>query len=156
MPIKRPLRSSTERSGLLKLLPDTPELAQQELALHIALGVPLLMTKGYAAPEIEQTYARAQEICQQLGAHPQHLPALAGLFRFHLVRSELATARVLGEQVMQLAQNSADSLFRAAAHSMLGVTLAWLGEFPAAYAHLEQGQQSLRPAAAPLRGTLVW
>ncbi len=94
--------------GTLKFLPDTPELAQQELALHIALGVPLLMTKGYAAPEIEQTYARAQEICQQLGAHPQHLPALAGLFRFHLVRSELATARVLGEQVMQLAQNSTD------------------------------------------------
>jgi predicted ATPase len=131
--------------GTLKLLPDTPERTQQELALHIALGVPLLMTKGYAAPEIEQTYARAHEICQRLGAHPQHLPALAGLFRFHLVRSELATARVLGEQVMHLAQNSADPLFRAAAHSMLGVTLAWLGEFPAAREHLEQGQHLYDP-----------
>ena len=141
--------------GTLKLLPDTPERTQQELALHIALGVPLLMTKGYAAPEIEHTYARAREICQQLGAHPQHLPALAGLFRFHLVRSELATARALGEQVMQLAQNSSDPLFRATAHSMLGVTLAWLGEFPAARDHLEQGQQSLRSTATPLRGALV-
>ena len=131
--------------GTLKFLPDTPERTQQELALHIALGVPLLMTKGYAAPEIEQTYARAHEICQQLGAHPQHLPALAGLFRFHLVRSELTTARALGEQVMHLAQGSADPLFRAAAHSMLGVTLAWLGEFPVAREHLEQGQHLYDP-----------
>ena len=131
--------------GALTLLPDTPERTQQELALHIALGVPLLMTKGYAAPEIEHTYARAQEICQQLGAQPQHLPALAGLFRFHLVRAELVTARALGEQAMQLAQSSSDPLFRAAAHSMLGVTLVWCGELPAARDHLEQGQNLYDP-----------
>jgi predicted ATPase len=45
---------------LLKLLPDTPDRTQQELGLQMALSVPLLMTKGYAAPEVEKTYARAQ------------------------------------------------------------------------------------------------
>jgi predicted ATPase len=135
----------TRALSTLTFLPDTTERTHQELALHIALGVPLLMAKGYAAPQIEQTYARAQEICQQLGAHPQHLPAMAGLFRFHLVRSELATARALGEQVMSLAQTNTDPLFRAAAHSMLGVAFVWLGEFPAAHDHLEQGRQLYHP-----------
>ena len=35
---------------LLKTLPDTPERTQQELTLQITLGVPLMATKGFAAP----------------------------------------------------------------------------------------------------------
>src|SRR5262249_23260052 len=34
----------TKSLALLQTWPDTPERAQQELALHISLGVPLLMT----------------------------------------------------------------------------------------------------------------
>ena len=45
---------------LLKTLPDTPERTQQELTLQIALGQPLMATKGYAAPEVEQAYTRAR------------------------------------------------------------------------------------------------
>src|SRR5262249_31792111 len=40
---------------LLKTLPDTPERIQQELTLQIALGVPLMVTEGFAAPEVEST-----------------------------------------------------------------------------------------------------
>jgi predicted ATPase len=36
---------------LLKPLPNTLERSQQELTLQIALGVPLMATKGFAAPE---------------------------------------------------------------------------------------------------------
>ena len=49
----------TQGLELLKTLPATPERSQQELPLHIALGASLIATKGYAAPEVEQTYARA-------------------------------------------------------------------------------------------------
>jgi DNA-binding winged helix-turn-helix (wHTH) protein/predicted ATPase len=124
---------------LLKLLPDTPERTQQELALHIALGVPLLMTKGYAAPEVEHTYARARELCQQLGESPQLLPALAGLFQFYFVRAELGTARELGKQLLTLAQRQPDPVSLARAHMSLGLPLFWLGEFTSAREHLEQG-----------------
>jgi predicted ATPase len=124
---------------LLKLLPDTPERAQQELTLRIALGVPLLMTKGYAAPEVEHTYARARELCQQLGESPQLLPALAGLFQFYFVRAELQTARELGKQLLTLARRQHDPVFLARAHMSLGLPLFGLGEFALARAHLEQG-----------------
>ena len=61
----------------LKTLPDTPERAQHELTLHTALAVPLLTTRGYAAPEVEHAYARAHELCQQVGNSPQPFPGPA-------------------------------------------------------------------------------
>src|SRR5262249_45113755 len=52
---------------VLVLLSDTSERAQQELMLYRALGASLLATKGWAAPEVEQVYTRAWELCQRLG-----------------------------------------------------------------------------------------
>ena len=50
--------------------------------LQIALGVPLMATKGYAAPEVERAYTRARELCQQIGETPQLFPVLWGLWGF--------------------------------------------------------------------------
>src|SRR5262249_53167461 len=47
----------TKGLELLKTLPDTPERTQQELTLQIALGTPLIASKGYGAPEVEQAYS---------------------------------------------------------------------------------------------------
>src|SRR5262245_21034127 len=52
---------------LLKILPDTPERAQQELALQATLGPLLIATRGYAAEETGATYTRARELCRQVG-----------------------------------------------------------------------------------------
>jgi predicted ATPase len=75
----------TRGLDLLKTLPDTPERAQQELTLQIALGGPLMSTKGFAAPEVEKTYARARELCQQVGETPQRFRVLLGLRMFYQV-----------------------------------------------------------------------
>src|SRR5262249_19583680 len=71
---------------LLKTLPDGPERTQQEITLQLILGVPLNATKGYGAPEMGQLYARALELCRQVGNTPQLLPALHGLWEFYLLR----------------------------------------------------------------------
>src|SRR6185503_5487701 len=52
---------------LLGRLPDTPERGSMELGLQLTLGVPLIATEGYAAPEVGSVYLRARELCQQLG-----------------------------------------------------------------------------------------
>ena len=98
----------TKGLELLKTLPDTPERVQQELTLQITLGVPLMATKGYAAPEVESAYTRARELCQQVGETPQLFPVLWGLWLFYFVRGELQTARELGEQLLSLAQSVQD------------------------------------------------
>ena len=125
--------------ALLDTLPESAERAQHELALRVAIGVPLLMTAGYAATEVERTYARAHALCREVGESPQLLPALAGLFRFYFVRAEFPTARSLGEQVLQLARHTQDPVISLVAHSLLGVLLLSAGELVAAREHLQQG-----------------
>jgi len=124
---------------LLQRLPDTAECLQQELVVQITLGPALMATKGMAAPAVEQTYARARELCQQAGETPQLLHVLFGLWQCYLVRGEVHIARELAAQCLGLAQHQHDPAALLVAHWMLGVTLFYLGEFALARAHAEQG-----------------
>jgi predicted ATPase len=124
---------------LLKTLPDTPERSQQELTLQIALGAPLIITKGFTAPEVERVCIRALELCRQLGETPKRFGALERLYAFYHLRAELRTAREWAEQCLSLAQNIHNPIFPAGAHFMLGNTLYYLGEFALAREHLEEG-----------------
>ena len=47
---------------LLAALPETPERTRHELALQTILGPTLVATQGYAAPDVERTYARARSL----------------------------------------------------------------------------------------------
>src|SRR5262249_30751347 len=129
----------TKGLELFKTLPNSPECSQQELTLHITLGVPLTATKGYAAAEVGKVYTRARELCRQMGESPQLIPVLFGLWRFYLQRAELQTARELAEQSLSLAERVRDPARRLRAHNTLGVTLFFLGELASAREHLEQG-----------------
>jgi predicted ATPase len=133
--------------ALLATLPETPARAQQELDLQMALGPPLMATKGYAASEVEQTYARARALCAQVGETPQLFSMLRGLCLFYRNRGALPTARELGEQLDQLAQRAAAPTPRLEAHTTLGGTLFFLGEYAAARTHLEQGIALADPTA---------
>jgi predicted ATPase len=66
---------------LLTTLPETPARAQHAMTLHIALGAALQITKGHAAPEVEQAYTQARALCQQVGETPALVPVLFGLWR---------------------------------------------------------------------------
>jgi predicted ATPase len=124
---------------LLATLPETPARAQQELDLQLALGSALVATKGYAAPEVEQTYARARALCAQVGDTPQLFPTLQGLCQCYYGQGALPTARELGEQLYRLAQREAAPPHLLEAHDALGSTLFYLGDYAAAWTHLEQG-----------------
>jgi predicted ATPase len=130
---------------LLATLPETPARAQQELALHIALGPALMATKGNAAPEVEQTYARARALRAQVGDTPQLFPTLRGLCLFYRNHGAFLTARELGEQLMRLAERTADPTYRLEAHDALGTLLFYLGDYATAWTHLEQGMALTDP-----------
>ena len=121
------------------MLPDSPERAQHDLTLQLALGSPLSMLKDYVAPEVEYAYTRAYTLCQQMGESPQVFSVLAGLWRVHLTRGHLQTTRELAEQCFSLAQRLQDPALLQEAHQKLGTTLVYLGELVPARAHLEQG-----------------
>jgi TOMM system kinase/cyclase fusion protein len=129
----------TKGLELLPTLPDTPERAQQELDMLTILGPALIDTRGQAAPEVLQAYARAREICQQVGETPQLFQVLRGLWLFYMLRLELRTAQELAEHLLTLAQHVGDPALLLEAHFALGGSLNYRGEFAAAQAHYERG-----------------
>jgi predicted ATPase len=125
--------------ALLQMLPETPERTQREVDTLIALGASLLATKGFAAPEVGQTYTRARQLCAHLDKPRQVFPVLRGLWNYSIVRAELQTAQALGEQLLSLAQHAQDAAMLLAAHRALGTTLMLVGALTAAHTHLAQG-----------------
>jgi len=123
---------------LLKALPSTFERVQQELTLSLLLGGSLLVTKGYAAPELGATYKRARELCRQMGETPQLFAALWGLWLFYNVRAEYKAGRELGEQLFRLSHDLQDPTLLPYAHYALGLSFFPLGQFTLAREHLEQ------------------
>ncbi|ALA60783.1 putative CyaI3 adenylate/guanylate cyclase [Nitrospira moscoviensis] len=135
----------TKGLELLRTFPESPERTQQELQLQVALGTPLLMTKGYGAPQVVQTYSRARELCRELGDTIQVFPILIGLWLFYHVRAELLSAKQLGEELLTLAERAGDSASLVQAHMAIGDSLYYLGELSPARAHLEQSCRLYQP-----------
>ena len=124
--------------ALLSALPDTPARAQQELDLQLVLGRALIATKDSAAPEVEQTYARARTLCALLGQTPELFQALRGLWSFHFNRGELSVARELGQRLIELAGQTEAPIHLLEAHQALGMTSFFLGDYSAARTHCAQ------------------
>jgi DNA-binding winged helix-turn-helix (wHTH) protein/predicted ATPase len=132
------IRHLEKALDLLKMFPNNSERAQREIMLQIALGMSLMATKGYTAPEVKSAYDRAQELCLQVGETPQLVLVLRGLSTFYYVRAELQTARTIAEQLIDLVQSQQDQTLLLQASYDMGGTLFNLGELPAAYQHLQR------------------
>jgi class 3 adenylate cyclase/predicted ATPase len=120
----------------LQALPDTPARLQHELVMQTTLGSMLMATKGWGAQEVEHAYARARELCRQVGDMPQLSVVLLGLRTYYLMRVELRTARELVEQQIALVQRQPDPTRHLLAHYALDGVLFYLGEFVPVRRHL--------------------
>jgi len=125
--------------GVLPHLPESREALEQAIDIRVDLGPALMAISGSAAPEVEEAYTRARELCQRVGETPRLFPVLWGLWFVHLFRSELEPARELGEQLLTLARRVGDPVLLLEAHHALWATLGDMGEFVSAQAHWEQG-----------------
>src|SRR4029453_16711079 len=123
------IEHATRGLGSLKALPESRERAQRELALQVTRGAGLTAIEGYAAPEVARTYARAWELCTQMGETLQLLPVLLGIGRFYTVRGEFKTARDVGTRLLTMAETTRDPALLLAAHNALGIVSLYSGEF---------------------------
>jgi len=129
----------TRALELLKTLPDTPERARQELQVQVALGAPLVMTKGYAASEVKNNYDRARDLSRKVGESPQLFPILLGLTRYYIVQADFQSASELGEQLLRLAHQSQDTKLLLGALMLLSAKCFFQGEFTQARNYTEHG-----------------
>jgi predicted ATPase len=137
----------TRALDLLKSLPDSQERARQELTLYVMLGSALTAVKGHAGREVEQAYARARELCEQVDDVPRLFPVLLALGWFYLIRGSQDAARDVGRRLLGMAETTRDAAIFLGAHHALGVGCFYGGEFETAVAHLERGMELYDPAA---------
>ncbi|NIU62668.1 MAG: hypothetical protein GWN66_17375, partial [Pseudomonas stutzeri] len=127
----------TQGLALLKTLPDTAQRARRELGLQTGLLVSLVQTGSVAAPEVDSVFARAWELCQQMGETPQLFSVMVYLTVQRVIRGEHQAARETVEQVFGLAELVGAPELVAVAHHMMGWLLVCLGEFAPALDHAE-------------------
>jgi predicted ATPase len=127
----------TRGLALLATLPDSPERAEEELALQLALGLAWQGIKGPQTGIAKEAFSRARELSQEMGKTAQLCRVLGDLAVHHYVRAEHRTALEFGEQALSLAQQANDPLLVSLGHWYLGVVLFCVGEYTASLAHLE-------------------
>ena len=134
--------------------PDTPQYRMCELALQTTLGLAIIMSKGYAAPEVEQAYARARILCKDIADTNAVFPILSGLWEFYIVRADLDAALKLADELQLLANQSPAPGLELEAKRALGTTLFWQGNFEQALQYLEPGKGDT-PDSEAFPSTLV-
>jgi TOMM system kinase/cyclase fusion protein len=102
---------------LLARLPEDEARSRRELELLEFLGTTLLSTRGYAAVEVEQTFARARRIAERLGAD---IPfrTLYGIWAVQLTRGEVESTAELVAQFYRLAERQPHPVTR---HTAIGI-----------------------------------
>ena len=123
---------------LLQRLPPSRERTKQELTLRMPQAASLVAAKGGGASDVQRAYETVRLLCEELGDAVQLGRALYGLWGFHVNRAQHLTARALAEQMLALAERTADPAALLAAHNALGTTLIFLGEQARARTHLEE------------------
>ena len=143
----------TKGLALLATLPESPARTQHELTLLLILGPRLMAAKGYAVPEVGESYTRAHTLCQQVGEPLQRCQALQGLSRFHLIQAQLRLADELSQQFFRLASHQHDMTLVQEGYMDLGLIAYYRGDPVTARAHLEH---SLRLCDTPQLSTALF
>lgn len=134
---------------LVAKLPGMAEKARLELDLCLLIAAPLRVTRGYAALEVEQAYARASELCDALRATSQRFLVMAGMGGIYILRGGCAASCELGEEFLRLAEEQGDRSAITEANLVLGITRHALGQHHAALILLRHSIESFEPGMQP-------
>ena len=131
--------------ALVEALPDPREQAERELELQMALGPALFATRRYSHPDIGLAYARAWELCRQLGDYSREFTALRGLQLHHVALLEMEKAQHFAEEALRVAERLDDPARLVGAHAALGGVLFFQGKLEPALAQFRRGFEMFDP-----------
>lgn len=126
--------------ALIDELPAGQARALDELGLRLTIGVPLMLTRGFASPEMEATTGRIFELCAEVGdaAADRLFPAFYGLWIFHHVRALYPKAAEMADRMIELAGQSSDRGIELGGLHARGCTRLWRGRVADGRADLER------------------
>jgi predicted ATPase len=123
---------------LLNGLPETPDRKKQEIAIQLALGIPLIAVHGYASLETCEAFSRAHTLCRQLGNPPEYFQALFGLWGHSWMGGKNDDALTIADEFLSRARLSSEIVPLMVAHRMMGSTLLTVGDFQSSADHFEE------------------
>jgi predicted ATPase len=132
--------------GGLRSLPEGAERRKLELGLQMIRGLALRSVKGWAAPELEPTFARARQLCQELEDPPELFPVLWNIAFFNMIRGNLALVREQAATLMAQAAQSGQPAYLMAVHHVAGVTCEFIGDVRESSRLLERARELHDPA----------
>jgi TOMM system kinase/cyclase fusion protein len=114
------------------------ERADVELSANGVLSQAIMVTRGWADPQVKAIADRSAALLHQLAPRsPHRVPTLWSLFAYHHTASHRPEARTAAEELVRVAESSGDKGFGAAAAAILGITLHPEGKISAARRTLE-------------------
>jgi class 3 adenylate cyclase/tetratricopeptide (TPR) repeat protein len=129
---------------LLETLPSSDDRDLTELTARMLRGMSLSSMHGYASPDVESDYQRAQALATRLG-RPEVLPALVAIWAYWLTSARLTTARGVLDQLTAMVREPAFAVFGPELAAVTGVHEFHRGHLVAAQ---EQLQRALAGFAA--------
>jgi len=131
------------RAGLASIndLPGSSR-SRWELSLQLALGGPLLATKGFASSEVETAYRRAQHLSRELGHDTDLFTALRGLGYVHHVRGDLRQSMREFPEAIDLARRIGEPALLVQAYHFAGTATFHLGGFQTARDWFQQSLET--------------
>ena len=121
----------------LSAMAETPERFSREIEIQLALGIPLIAVRGYAAQETRDAFARARTLCLKTSSHNEYFQALYGLWGHSWMSGKHNEALEMANEFLSKSRTSADKDLMMVAHRTMGSTLLTLGDFRAAKQHFE-------------------
>jgi predicted ATPase len=120
---------------LLRTLEDSPGRDARELEFLNPLGTVFIAARGYGAPEVGPIFHRARELCARMGDPTRSFATMWGTWVWHLVRGDLRLCTESADEALALAERVNEPGMLMEALFPPAVTLAFRGEFTAAYSH---------------------
>ena len=121
------VRSFSNGLALIEKLPASESRDRQELSFRLALGLPLLATRGYTSVEVERNYEAARRLSEKLGDREALFASTRGLWNCIYDRAELVRSVELAQQLLDLAKSDPER--QALALRAMGSTRMNRGEF---------------------------
>lgn len=125
--------------SLVETLEESADRDRLEFQFQIPLGVALLTTQGYAAPDVGPVFERARVFGQQLAGPEVQFPIHWGIWAWRVVREELAICTEMADEGLRLVAPLNDPGFRIEAIFIAVLTSFYRGEFARTRALCEEG-----------------
>ncbi|MET3662845.1 ATP-binding protein [Aquamicrobium ahrensii] len=123
---------------LIQSAASNQDMIREELLLQQLLAVALITSDGFAAAELSDVYARADELCREIDDLDSAIVVQCGFWNLALNRGDGGRVREVCNQLLARAESHPEPVALLQAQNVAAQTELFAGEFGAAEFHLER------------------